>query len=466
MKKKIAPIALFLLVLSVVLGTVSADGASRPLAYVPTGTGVLKISSGVQASTASQVANADVDPSAAIDVTKIASCGAGQVIRSTSGSANTCGKAVLTTDVTGTLPLANGGTGQTSFASGALSSNGSALTSGTLSLANGGTGQTSFSTGALSSNGSALTSGTLSIVNGGTGQTSFSTGAIISNGSSLTNVAPGTSGNLLTSNGTTWTSATAPSAGWVTLIDEDFTAESNQTLTSNGSNTIGSYTWTKSNTANEQAAMQIVNGSGLKIQAHAGSYSTTRTAPLIWLPFSQISPSTNFTLMSHFRIWLFASAISGSFGNGDKLFAGIDTNSNGYMVWEDLNFPIGSPSPLQLEIGRTINGTQSSNQTGGGQGNQDWSVNKVYVLHGDRLAPMGAAAHWLSFGANATSSWPNVQTGLTPFFEDQATNAFGTASLSNAPSNILTGYGISLGMTGTGSDPIWTVARLKVEYLP
>jgi len=40
------------------------------------------------------------------------------------------------------LPLANGGTGQTSFASGALSSNGTTLTSGTLSIGNGGTGQT------------------------------------------------------------------------------------------------------------------------------------------------------------------------------------------------------------------------------------------------------------------------------------------------------------------------------------
>jgi hypothetical protein len=40
------------------------------------------------------------------------------------------------------LPVANGGTGQTSFASGALSSNGTTLTSGTLSIANGGTGAT------------------------------------------------------------------------------------------------------------------------------------------------------------------------------------------------------------------------------------------------------------------------------------------------------------------------------------
>jgi hypothetical protein len=42
------------------------------------------------------------------------------------------------------LTIALGGTGQTSFASGALSSNGTALTSGTLSVANGGTGAGTF----------------------------------------------------------------------------------------------------------------------------------------------------------------------------------------------------------------------------------------------------------------------------------------------------------------------------------
>jgi hypothetical protein len=44
------------------------------------------------------------------------------------------------------LPILNGGTGQTSFSSGALSSNGTTLTSGTLSVANGGTGVTSVTT--------------------------------------------------------------------------------------------------------------------------------------------------------------------------------------------------------------------------------------------------------------------------------------------------------------------------------
>jgi len=47
----------------------------------------------------------------------------------------------------GTLPVAGGGTGQTSFGAGALSSNGTTISSGTLSIANGGTGGISLTSG-------------------------------------------------------------------------------------------------------------------------------------------------------------------------------------------------------------------------------------------------------------------------------------------------------------------------------
>lgn len=84
---------------------------------------------------------------------------------------------------------------------------------GTLSIAHGGTGQTSFAAGALSSNGTTLTSGTLAVSNGGTGaSTLILNNVILGNGTSAVQfVAPSTSGNVLTSNGTTWQS-TAPAA--------------------------------------------------------------------------------------------------------------------------------------------------------------------------------------------------------------------------------------------------------------
>jgi hypothetical protein len=59
----------------------------------------------------------------------------------------------------------------------------------------------------------ATLSGILPVANGGTGQSSLTANnVILGNGTSAVQfVAPGTSGNVLTSNGTTWTSAAAPS---------------------------------------------------------------------------------------------------------------------------------------------------------------------------------------------------------------------------------------------------------------
>lgn len=71
----------------------------------------------------------------------------------------------------------------------------------------------------------AAVTGTLPVANGGTGAASFTANyVLLGNGTSaFQTVAPGTSGNVLTSNGTTWTSA-APSAG-TGLLNASFTLE-------------------------------------------------------------------------------------------------------------------------------------------------------------------------------------------------------------------------------------------------
>jgi hypothetical protein len=97
----------------------------------------------------------------------------------------------LATQVTGTLPIANGGTGTTATTFVNLASN----VTGTLPVANGGTGATT-----LTANNVLLGNGT----------------------SAVQVVAPGTSGNVLTSNGTTWASST-PAAGFSTSVDNTFT---------------------------------------------------------------------------------------------------------------------------------------------------------------------------------------------------------------------------------------------------
>jgi hypothetical protein len=130
----------------------------------------------------------------------------------------------LTTGVTGTLPIANGGTGTTTPAlvqgtnitiTGAWPNqtiNASGGGSGTVTSVNvsGGTTGLTTSGGPITTSGTITLAGTLTIANGGTGATSLTANnVLLGNGTSaLQVVAPGTNGNVLTSNGTTWESLT------------------------------------------------------------------------------------------------------------------------------------------------------------------------------------------------------------------------------------------------------------------
>jgi hypothetical protein len=87
---------------------------------------------------------------------------------------------------------------------------------GTLPIANGGTGTTSTTFANLTTN----VTGTLPVANGGTGATTLTANnVIVGNGGSAVNfVAPGATGNVLTSNGTAWTSAVLPAGGLTYVV--------------------------------------------------------------------------------------------------------------------------------------------------------------------------------------------------------------------------------------------------------
>lgn len=155
----------------------------------------------------------------------------------------------LSTGVTGTLPIANGGTNASTAAAArvnilpALASNSGKVLAVNVGetdvefISVGGTGTVTSVGGTGTVNGITLTgtvtssgnltlggtlsgvdlatqiTGTLPVANGGTGATTFAANnVLLGNGTSAFQVvAPGTAGNVLTSNGTTWTSAASPS---------------------------------------------------------------------------------------------------------------------------------------------------------------------------------------------------------------------------------------------------------------
>lgn len=143
-----------------------------------------------------------------------------------------------------------------------------------LPISSGGTGTNSITYANLQSN----VSGTLPVGNGGTGATSLNANAVvIGNGvSAPTFVAPGTTGNLLSSNGTAWVSVAPAAQGFpagTVLIFAQTTAPTG---------------WTKNTSTGDNSALRVVTGT-----ASTGGSVAFTTAFASQTPAGSISINTS-----------------------------------------------------------------------------------------------------------------------------------------------------------------------------
>jgi hypothetical protein len=107
-------------------------------------------------------------------------------------------------------------------------------------------------------------SGTLPVLNGGTGATTLATNSVLlgNNGSPVQTVAPGASGNVLTSNGTTWASSTPAAGGTITATASGSISSGSPVLVNtNGTVSAATTTLGPSNLATLSPAVSASNAS-------------------------------------------------------------------------------------------------------------------------------------------------------------------------------------------------------------
>lgn len=310
------------------------------------------------------------------------------------------GGAVITGDGSGELGLQAAGVTKLT-----VTSTGVTLAT-PLPVASGGTGSTSSTFVNLTSN----VTGTLPVANGGTGATTLAANnVLLGNGTSaLQAIAPSTSGNVLTSNGTTWSSS-APtfgnksfiatgnlSSGQTVALRTDGTVEgiyaANATYSNNGPQAIVSTVpQTFFGSAIDPINGKIVNFYGVNAAGGSAIVST--------LSGTTIVSGTANTIVSGLEIT--SGAVC--FDSTNNVFVFVyrqASNNNNYVV-------VGSVSGTTITLGTPVLISTSATQDNTGTSITFDSVNsKVVITYSNGATPAGFAVVGTVSGTSITLGTP------------------------------------------------------------
>ena len=443
-------------------GTGISSGTSGGVPYFSASTTI--------ASSAALAANAIVIGGGAGVAPSTTTTGTGVVTAIGNNTNAASGLAVL--NASGNLGVAQGGTnatatptaGAVAYGTGSAYAFTAAGTSGYLLQSNGSSaptwvpapssGVTTISFGSTgltpstATSGAVSVAGTLAVGNGGTGATTLtSNNVILGNGSSAVQfVAPGSSGNVLTSNGTTWASSTPAASGSGYANANLFTSSGSFVAPVTGSYRVkavgGGGSGAAASGSNNQPAMASGGGAGgLAIKVYQLTAGTTYT---VTIGAGGTSVTAN------------ASTTNGNAG-GATTFSGsgittITANGGGGG-----NSSAGSIGTSTGASGGTASGGDT-NLTGGGSG----SASSTGSVQTKSAATGGGAVAW--FGT-AYSSGTSSADG---FFHRSATGGAGVGGVSaNKSGDGQTGGGGSGGSsTGTSGGPAITTQTAFAPSFP
>jgi hypothetical protein len=252
--------------------------------------------------------------------------------------------------------------------------------------------------------------------------------------------------------------------GWITALDFDFSAQANQTLSAGDTQyTIGGLQFFKSNSANEAAPMAVNAGSGLTIQpvSNTDYTSTVRTAPILWLPFSQVPGLANLEWSNGIRVWHYIEADNGA-ANFDNSIGGIDANDTGtlaYVIQRGHGTASICMSTLNLINAGSPNGFVAGNALTLG------AANNVFMLEVPRLLGTQYNTYFGAFSAaaglppaHAMSSYVMDQSGAT------ASAAFSAPVPPKAITPQSLGVLCSAKRAGSGTALSVTFGRIRIDY--
>jgi hypothetical protein len=249
--------------------------------------------------------------------------------------------------------------------------------------------------------------------------------------------------------------------GWVTALDFNFATQSNQTLATDTTYTIGGVVWTKINSANDATAMAIVNGSGLEIKpVSATAYGAgTRTLPALTVNLSNLI--SGFYYGQPIRVWYRLASLN------------LAANSDSFVGCVELGTYLNYCFFKQYDTGPTIgpagyylDGLNGTYYSGGYLNNGAYNTNDVFV--GTLLGGVGGSSYVANVGVYS-SGWPSAQA----LNLDQVFTGF------SAPANAISGGGYSTGALATQWDVLVGAARytsgtsltaivsnLRIDYKP